>query len=207
VGYDDFMRKLLAASAPAGRIVIDVQELVGVGDDVNSHIWYRTGTMRSVADAAAAALARLDPANASSYAARRDAYAAGLAEIDRKVAALRTAYAGAPIAFTEAVAEYQTDAIGLVVLTPGSFMRAIEQGLDPAPADVAAMDDLIRGKRVRALLYNSQVTSPLTKSLRELAARSGVPVVGVAETIPSGFDDYREWQLAQLDDLEKALAR
>ena len=126
---------------------------------------------------------------------------------DDKIAALRAKYSGAPVAFTEPVAEYQADAIGLTVLTPEGFMKAIEQGVDPAPADVAGERDLLTGKKVKALLYNSQVTSPLTQDIHDLAVKSGVPVVGVAETIPIKFKTYQEWMLSQLAELETALAK
>jgi len=86
-------------------------------------------------------------------------------------------------------------------------MEAIESGTDPAPADVAAERDLITGHKVKVLLYNSQVTSPLTEQIRDLAIKNNVPVVPVAETIPKEFRTFQDWQLAQLDDLEKALAK
>ena len=86
-------------------------------------------------------------------------------------------------------------------------MRAIEQGVDPAPADVAAERDLLTGRKVKALLYNSQVTSPLTTDIHDLAVASSVAVVGVAETIPPQYKTYQEWMLAQLAELETALAK
>jgi zinc/manganese transport system substrate-binding protein len=127
--------------------------------------------------------------------------------VSDKIASMKAKYAGAPIAFTENVAGYLTAALGLKVLTPPAFMEAIESGTDPAPADVAAERDLLTAHKVKALLYNSQVTSPLTEQIRELALSNNVPVVRVAETIPPTFKTFQEWQLAQLDDLEKALAK
>jgi zinc/manganese transport system substrate-binding protein len=207
IGYDDFMQKLLGASTKPDRVVISVQEILGVKDDVNVHVWYDPATMPKVADAATAALARLDPQNAVYFADQKAKYLAALKALNDRIAALRTKYAGAPIAFTENVAGYLTDAIGLKVLTPPAFMEAVESGTDPAPADVAAERDLITGRRVKALLYNSQVRSPLTEQIRDLAVKSNVPVVAVAETIPVTFKTFQEWQLAQLDELEKALAK
>ena len=207
IGYDGFMRKLLAASPSSGRVVIDVQQVLGVPDDANAHVWYDPATMPKVGDAAAVALAKLDPQNASYYQDRLASYRASLAPIGDRVAALKAKYAGAPVAFTEPVAEYLTHAIGLTVLSPERFMKAIEQSVDPAPADVAAERDLLTGRRVRVLLYNSQVTSPLTKGIQDLAVTNGVPVVGVAETIPPAYTTFAEWQLAQLDALDKALAK
>lgn len=79
-------------------------------------------------------------------------------------------------------------------------------GTDPAPADVAGESDLLTGKQVRALLYNSQVTSPITSQMHDLAVANGIPVVGVAETIPAAYATFVEWQIAQLNQLEQALA-
>ena len=57
------------------------------------------------------------------------------------------------------------------------------------------------------LLYNEQVTDPLTQSLLGLAHRSGVPVVGVYETMPTPGYDYQTWMLAETSAIEAALAR
>ena len=207
IGYDDFMDKLLGASTKPDRVVINVQDLLGVKDDVNVHVWYDPATMPKVAEAATAALAKLDPQNAAYFSAQKTKYLDGLKTVNDKIASLKAKYPGAPIAFTENDAGYVTDAIGLKVLTPPAFMEAIESGTDPAPADVAVERDLLTGHKVKALVYNSQVTSPLTEQIRELAVSSNVPVVPVAETIPPTFKTFQDWQLAQLDDLEKALAK
>ena len=207
IGYDDFIAKLLGASTKPDRVVINVQDILGVKDDVNTHVWYDPATMPKVADAATTALVKLDPQNAAYFAAQKAKYLAALKPVNDRIASLKSKYAGAPIAFTENVAGYLTDAIGLKVLTPPPFMEAIESGTDPAPADVAAERDLITGHQVKALLYNSQVTSALTEQIRDLALKNDVPVVAVAETIPLPFKTFQDWQLAQLDDLEKALAK
>jgi zinc/manganese transport system substrate-binding protein len=207
VGYDDFMDKLLGASTKPDRVVLNVQEILKKADDDNAHVWYDPATMPAVAEAVTAALSRLDPQDASYFADQKTKYLAALKAIDDKIAALRAKFNGTPVAFTEPVAEYQASAIGLVVRTPLGFMRAIEQGVDPAPADVAAERDLLTGRKVKALLYNSQVTSPLTTDIHDLAVASSVAVVGVAETIPPQFKTYQEWMLAQLAELETALSK
>ena len=207
IGYDGFMDRLLGASTKPDRVVLTVQDILKKADDDNAHVWYDPATMPAVAEAATAALSKLDPQDASYFAAQKTKYLAALKPIDAKIASLRATYRGAPVAFTEAVAGYQAAAIGLAVLTPEGFMRAIEQSVDPAPADVAAERDLLTGRKVKVLLYNSQVTSPLTKDIHDLAVTSGVPVVGVAETIPAQFKTYQDWMLAQLAELETALGK
>jgi len=207
IGYDDFMQKLLGASTKPDRVVINVQELLGLKADVNAHIWYDPATMPRVADAVTAALSKLDPQNAAYFAAQKAKYLAAFKPINDKIAQLKAKYTGAPVAFTEPVAEYLTEAIGLKVLTPPGFQEAIEQGTEPSPADVAAERDLLTGKKVKVLLYNSQVTSPLTQDIQDLARKNGVPVVGVAETIPPSFKTFQDWMLAQLQELEQALGK
>jgi zinc/manganese transport system substrate-binding protein len=207
LGYDDFMQHLLGASPNGSRVVINVQQLLGLGSDTNAHIWYDPGTMPAVAAAAATALAKLEPANATYFAAREQAYLASLAPLNAKIAELKAKFSGAPVAFTEPVAGDLAKAIGLQVLTPESFQRAIENGTDPAPADVAAERDLLTAKTVRVLLFNSQVITPLTQQVHDLAVANGIPVVGVAETLPPQYRTYQEWQLAQMNELEAALAK
>jgi zinc/manganese transport system substrate-binding protein len=207
LGYDDFMQHLLGASPKGSRVMINVQQLLGLGSDANAHVWYDPGTMPAVAAATEAALANLEPANATYFAAREQAYLASLAPLAAKIVELKAKFSGAPVAFTEPVAGDLAKAIGLAVLTPESFQRAIENGTDPAPADVAAERDLLTAKTVRALLFNSQVITPLTQQIHDLAVANGIPVVGVAETLPPQYQTYQEWQLAQMNELEAALAK
>jgi len=207
LGYDTFMDHLLTASPDSARIVIDVQSALGLPDTANAHVWYDPATMEKVARAAEAALARLEPSNAPYFSARLDAFLASIKALDDRISEIHSKYAGAPVAFTEPVAGYLASGVGLDVLTPEGFMKAIEDGTDPAPADVAAERDLLTGHKVRVLIYNSQVITPLTKQIHDLATQNGVPVVGVAETMPPGFAHFQDWQLAQMTQLEQALAK
>lgn len=207
LGYDTFMDHLLAASPNSSRVVIDVQSLLGLPDTANAHVWYDPATMEKVAGAAEAALAKIEPANAAYFSARLDAFLASIKTLNGRIAQLGLKYPNAPVAFTEPVAGYLAARIGLQFLTPEGFMKAIEDGTDPAPADVAAERDLLTGHKVRVLLYNSQTVTPLTKQIHDLATQNGVPVVGVAETMPPAFAHYQDWQLAQMADIEQALAK
>ncbi len=58
-------------------------------------------------------------------------------------------------------------------------------GVDPAPQDVTLQDGLFAQHRVKALVYNEQVTDSVTQSFLQAAEREGVPVVGVYETMPT----------------------
>lgn len=206
LGYDAFVDRLIAASPRSDRVVVNVGSLLGLSLGADPHVWYDPTTMPRVARAVEAEMARLDSANASAYQANLSRYLDSLAPLAAEVAAVRAAHAGEAIACTEPVPDYLAGALGLRVLTPPNFAKAIEDGTDPAPADVAAMRDLLTGHAVKLLLYNTQATSPVTDSIRALAVQSGIPVVGVSETMPASAGSFAAWQVGQLDQIANALS-
>ena len=122
------------------------------------------------------------------------------------MAVLRTRFVGTPVAFTEPVYGYAAAALGLTVRSPVAFMKAVEEGNDPPTRAVAEEEDLLTHHQVKVLVYNSQVVTPITSAIRDLARRSRVPVVGISETEPVGRT-YQQWQLDALAALEAALGR
>jgi zinc/manganese transport system substrate-binding protein len=176
------------------------------GRDANPHLWYDLPRLPRIARAIAGGLRRADPRHAAAYRAGLARFVRSLGPLNEAAAAVRARYAGRPVAYTEPVPGYLLDALGLRNLAPSSFTRAIENGTEPPPAAVNAMDDLVRGHRVLVILYNSQAVSPITKRIRDAATQAGVSVVGVTETLPA-HRTFQQWQLAQLRALRDALAR
>lgn len=80
----------------------------------------------------------------------------------------------------------------------------MEQDSDPAPVDVAAMLDLIKGRQVAAVVFNDQTVTAVTKQVQAAAQSAGVPIVDVTETLPAG-SDYLTWQRDTADRLAGAL--
>jgi len=205
-GYDVFLSQLLGATRHPGRVVVSVQDVLGVtGPDVNPHFWYDIPRVPEVARAIEAALARLEPGDAGAFAAGLATFDASLRPIEAVIAEIRRRYPGAPVAYTERVPGYLLAAAGLRVLTPPGFAAAIEDGTDPSPDDTVAMDGLFTGRKVRVLLYNAQVVSPVTQHVEALARQARIPVVGVTETMPPSFRSYQAWQLSQAEALLRAL--
>ena len=205
-GYDDFIDKLLSANPVAGRDVLSIAKTVGLsGGNPNPHLWYDPGFVVTAARAIESHLASHDPADAAVFAANLQTFLAAYQPYLDTLDTIKTRHDGAPIGYTERVPGYLVVAAGLRLVTPASFAQSIEDGNDPSPADTIAMDRAISGRQVRVMLYNSQVTSPATQRVRDLAAASGVPVVGVAETIPAGEPDFQMWQIDQAKSVLRAL--
>ena len=78
-------------------------------------------------------------------------------------------------------------------------------GTDPAPQDIALENSLFAQHKARLFAYNQQVTDALTTSIRDNALKAGVPVVGVYETMPVGYD-YQRWMLAEVNAIQRAVA-
>ena len=201
--YDDWIEHLLEASDAEGRIVINVAELIGVGEGDNPHVWYDPKAMPALAIALTEQLIVVDPEGKADYEARRDAFLTTLAPLQERIAAVREKFAGAPVAATEPVFGYMAEALGLKMRNE-DFQTAIMNETEPAASDIAAMEDDVRNGRVKVLFYNSQVDDSLTRNLADLANAAGVPVVGVTETQPEG-KSFVEWMLDTVNATARAL--
>ncbi len=207
LGYDTFMNKIEAASPSSSRKVIQVQTLLGLPDSTaNPHLWYMPRTMPAVARALVRDLSAIEPAHAAYFAANERRFDASLRPWYRALARFASRYAHTPVATTEPVGDDMLQAAGTVNLTPWQLQADIMNGVDPAPQDVTLQDGLLSGHRVKALLYNQQVTDTLTESFLSAAKSNGVPVVGVYETMPVPGFDYQSWMLAEVSALPRAEA-
>ena len=205
-GYDTFMNTIEGAVPGSSRKLIAVQDLLGLPDSTpNPHLWYRPGTMPAVADAIAADLAAIQPAHAAYFKARAAAFDRSLETWTNAVAQFKAGYQGTPVATTEPVADYLLQALGARNLTPWAFQADIMNGTDPSAQDVAAERSLFTQHRVKALVYNQQVTDSLTESFISLAKTNGIPVIGVYETMPEPGYDYQSWMLAEVQALRNAI--
>jgi zinc/manganese transport system substrate-binding protein len=202
--YDHWMEKLLESTERPERKVIEAAGLIGVEEGDNPHVWYDPRVMPAVAEALAKALSELDREGAEDYEARRQVYVVTLTPLDAKVGAIKQRFDGTAITATEPVFGYMADALGLK-MSNEDFQAAIMNETEPSAKDIAAVVDDIKDHKVKALIYNTQVTDAMTEQLLGAAREANVPVVGVTETVPEGMS-YAEWMIGQLESLEKALA-
>ena len=206
VGYDSWINKIESASPNPGRKVITVQHVLGLpASTPNPHLWYDPATMPAVAKAMAADLSALQPAHKAYFQARLRAFDRSLTPWLAAIAQFKARYPGTTAATTEPVADYLLAAMGITNLTPFRFQADIMNGVDPAPQDIALVNGLLAQHKVKLFAYNQQVTNSLTTSIRDNALKAGVPVVGVYETMPTGYD-YQRWMLAEVNAIGKAVA-
>jgi zinc/manganese transport system substrate-binding protein len=207
LGYDSFMNSMEDATPNADRAVIDVQRLLGLPDSTpNPHLWYDPATMPKVAQAIANELSAIQPRHAAYFKENARKFIRSLAAWHAALKQFTDVEKNVTVASTEPVADYMLSAAGARNLTPWSFQAAVMNGTDPSPQDVAAEKALLSQRKVGALLYNEQVTDPLTESLITLANAHHIPVVGVYETMPEPGYDYQSWMLAETSALHRAIA-
>ncbi|WP_407663907.1 metal ABC transporter solute-binding protein, Zn/Mn family [Mycolicibacterium sarraceniae] len=205
-GYDHWVDDVLASHK--GVASIDAFSLLqappGETQPANEHVFYDLATAKAVAAKIADKLAQDDPAHATDYTTNAETFDRNVDAIAQTETAIRTSHPGAAVVATEPVAHYLLVAAGLTDKTPSGFASAVEQDTDPAPVDVAAMLDLIKGRQVAAVVFNEQTVTEVTKQVQAAAQSAGVPVVGVTETLPDG-KDYLAWQRDTADRLSAAL--
>ena len=100
---------------------------------------------------------------------------------------MRKSYAGQPVTASEPVFGYQAGLIGLKVRNE-KFALAVMNNAEPTPSEVAAFENDLKGRKVKAMLYNAQASEPAVARLVQLARDNGIPVVGVSETEPAEHD-------------------
>ena len=205
-GYDPWISKLLAANPVAGRAVLDIGAMLGKRDGDNPHLWYSPDYVGAVVDRIAADLGTVDSAERAYFQAQARQYrAVALRDYSATIAAIRQRYAGTPVGATESIFAYLAGALGLDLLTPPAYLRAISEGADPSPADRAEVEREITSHAIRVLVYNSQNSTRDVLALVARAKAQGIPAVTITETLAPASTTFQDWQTAQLRALLAAL--
>jgi zinc/manganese transport system substrate-binding protein len=206
IGYDPWAPKLVAANPVPGRQTLTVGSLLGLKDGDNPHQWYSAAHVRQVIAAITAAYKQLDPADAGYFTSRQHWFSTtALARYDQLIAQIRARYAGTPVGASESIVSPLADTLGLDMLTPYSFLKAISEGSEPTARDKAAIDALIKDRRIKVYIYNSQNATPDVAAQVSEAKAGHIPVTTVTETLAPANATFQQWQVAQLQRLENAL--
>ena len=206
VGYDPWAPKLLSANPASGRTVLMVGDLFGLKEGDNPHRWYDPANVEAVANAITASLKKLDPKHASYYDQRRAEFEnQGLATYHRLIADIKSRYGGTAVGASESIFALQAPALGLNLITPYSFLKAISEGTEVSARDTITAQRQLSHHEVKVWIYNSQNATPEIQRLNALARSEHIPIATITETLTPATATFEHWQTAQLQRIAQAL--
>jgi zinc/manganese transport system substrate-binding protein len=207
IGYDPWAAKLLSADG-SGITTLDVGDLLGVPDGGNPHRWYDPSDVTRVVSRIVADYQQLDPADRAYFTAREHAFeTTALAPYHAAIASIRATYTGTKVGASESIFAMLAPALGLDLITPPSFLRAISEGSDVSVADKETIDRQITHHQIAIYVYNSQNVTPDVQTQLDQARAEHIPVATITETLQPATASYQQWQTRQLLGIERALAR
>src|SRR5215469_17751775 len=207
-GYDPWADQLLQANPVSGRKELNVGDLLGkhVGD--NPHMWYNPEYVTAVANAIRDDLKSLDPVDAAVFDRADQTFLThGLQQYHSLIQAIKTRYGGTPVGATESIFSYLAPSLGLNLITPYSYLKAVSEGTDISAADQATVEQQITSRQIKILVYNSQNTPSNIQAIINLAKANGIPVATITETLAPATASFQDWQSKQLEGIEAALAQ
>jgi zinc/manganese transport system substrate-binding protein len=206
IGYDPWVSKLVAADGPEDFQLVNVGTVVGAADGGNPHRWYNPTDVHTVIAAIVAAYDAAVPADATYFATQQENFETkGLAQYTSLISQIKTTYAGTPVGASESIFAMVAPALGLNLVTPATFLRAISEGTDPTSADKTTIDNQIKTHAIKVYVYNSQNATPDVQAQVDEAKAAGIPVTTITETLAPESATFQDWQVAQLTALQAAL--
>jgi len=204
IDYDPWMDHLLSPAANQARQTIVVANLLGKKSGDNPHLWYEPDTMLIYARHLTEKLGMLDAKHRSYFQQRLSSFKQQHAALLKKITVLKQQYQGTSVIATEPVFNYMADALGLNMQGKG-FQVSVMNEVAPSANDTQDFEDKLNKHLVKVLIYNGQVTNPLTDRVKALAKEASIPIVGVSETQPAN-QNYLAWMNNELDALTIALS-
>ncbi len=207
-GYDPWADKLLQANPVSGRKELNVGDLNGKHEGDNPHMWYNPDYVTAVANKMRDDLKSLDPGDSSVFEQSTQTFlTTGLKQYHALIAAIKAQYSGTPVGATESIFSYLAPALGLKLITPYSYLKAVSEGQDISAADEATVEQQVSQKQIKILIYNSQNTPNNIQALINKAKANTIPVATITETLTPANALFQDWQTAELQGIQIALAR
>jgi zinc/manganese transport system substrate-binding protein len=208
IGYDPWSQKLIDANPVHGRVVLNIGDLVGINPGGNPHRWYSPSDVQQAIDAIVGDYSKLDPKNGGYFAQQKARFeTSGLAHYKQLIATIKRNYHGVPVGASESIFAPLAQALGLRLVTPPTFLKAISEGTEPTAADKTTVDRQIADGQIKVWVYNSQNSTPDVKRITEAARKRGIPVTTITETLVPASASFQQWQSHQLEAVAAALAQ
>jgi zinc/manganese transport system substrate-binding protein len=204
-GYDTWALQLVSASNTPHQVVLNVQELINQPVGANPHFWYSPYYVNDTVDAMYKDLCSIDPALTAYFTQQYTSLKASLGVYNERIDEIKQQFGATKVASTESIFVYLANATGLDLVSPPAFMDAVAEGNDPPAQSIVQFDNLITNKTISMLVYNEQTVTPLTQSIKSLAAQYNIPIVGVTETIQPSDVAFQVWMNAELLAIQNAL--
>ncbi len=204
-GYDSWGDRLLSANPESSRKVLHVADLLGKKNGDNPHFWYNPDYVNQVVGQMDKDLIALDPKDTGYFRQQYQKLQASLGGYDHRIQSIRQQFGGTKVAATEDIFAYLAKAAGLDLISPPAFIEAVAEGNDPPTTSVVQFQNQLISGQPKVLVYNKQTVTPLTISMKKLAAENNIPEVGVTETIQPPDTLFQTWMNTQLIDLQNAL--
>ena len=207
IGYDPWVQKFLAADT-GNPTVLNVGDLVGVAAGGNPHRWYNPADVQTVISQMVKDLQKLDPTDSAYFNTQQAHFnTVALASYRATIAAIKAKYAGTKVGASESIFAMLAPALGLDLITPASFLKAISEGTDVSACDKQTIDNQIKNHEIKIYVYNSQnVTPDVQAQLSEVKAEH-IPYATITETLTPATASYQQWQTTQLLGIQTALAQ
>ncbi len=205
IGYDGWAGKLVAADQ-VRPTVLNVGNILGLRPGDNPHRWYNPGDVQAVIAAMVADFSKLDPADRAYFQAERDRYdTVALQPYHQLITEIRSRYSGTPVGASESIFAMLAPALGLDLVTPPAFLRAISEGSEVSAADKSTIDGQIRHHRIKIYVYNSQNTTPDVQAQVAECRAEHIPTATITETLVPPGATYQQWQTSELEGILAAL--
>jgi zinc/manganese transport system substrate-binding protein len=151
---------------------------------------------------------KVDPAHSKYFAAQRTRFnTVALKQYDATIAAIKVKYSGTPVGASESIFAMLAPALGLNLVTPPTFLKAISEGTDVSAADKETIDNQIKTHQIKVYVYNSQNVTPDVKAQLTEVKAEHIPVATITETLTPANASYQAWQTKQLRGIQAALVK
>jgi zinc/manganese transport system substrate-binding protein/manganese/iron transport system substrate-binding protein len=208
LGLDDWLSGL-ARDAGATAPIVNLGDAVPASDLIleegvpNPHLWLDPSLAAIYGRAAAEALGRIDPENATAYTANADTFAAEMTALKDDLEAKFETISAADrkvVSFHDALPYFARafgiEVVGVIVPVPGQ---------DPSAGELAALVDAIRASGVKVILSEVQFSDELAQTI---ATETGATVVSDLYTDSLGdppVDTYAGLMRYDVDRIVEAL--